>query len=91
MSTSSRRLLDTYLRKRLHRDIHPAIKAVRDKGEATNTSLKPPGDEPQVTSNAVVARPQGDVVPTQVASDDDDEDYELSLYDIAYSSYPLIG
>ena len=77
--------MDTYLRKKLRRDIHPAITAVRDEGEATNTFLKPPDDELQATSsNAVVVRPQGDIVPTQVTSDDNDEDYGVSLYDILY-------
>ncbi|KAK6340045.1 hypothetical protein TWF730_001820 [Orbilia blumenaviensis] len=87
MSPSSRRLgglVDTYLRKKLPRDIHPAITAVRDEGEATTTFLKPPDDEPQATSSnaVVVVGPQGDVVPAQAALDDDDEDYDVSLEEI---------
>ncbi|KAM7222207.1 hypothetical protein V8F06_002479 [Rhypophila decipiens] len=82
MSTSSRRLagvLDTYLRKRLSRNIHPAITLVRDHGEETSTFLQPPGEEPQVTSSsAVVIRPQGDIVPAastvpDVEGDESDE------------------
>ena len=95
MSTSSRRLgslVDTYLRKRLRRDIHPAITAVRDEGEATTKFLKPPDDESQArSSNAAVVRPQGDIGPALVASDDGDEDYDVSLYDNLYASCPLLG
>jgi hypothetical protein len=76
--------LDTYLRKRLRRDIHPAITAVRDEGEATSTFLKPPDNAPQATSsNAVTVGLQGDPAPTLVGSDGEDEDYDVSLYDIA--------
>ncbi|KAK3367801.1 hypothetical protein B0H63DRAFT_489796 [Podospora didyma] len=77
MSTSTRRLgrlLDNYLRKRLSRDIHPAITLVRDRGEATSTFLLPPDDNPQATSSkALVGRPQGE---------DDDDKFEIDLDEI---------
>ncbi|KAK4208819.1 hypothetical protein QBC37DRAFT_391694 [Rhypophila decipiens] len=88
MSTSSRRLagvLDTYLRKRLSRNIHPAITLVRDHGEETSTFLQPPGEEPQVTSsNAVVIRPEGDIVPaaSTVMDAEDDESDEIDFDEI---------
>jgi len=93
MSASSGRLgslLDTYIRKRLRRDIHPAIKAVRDEGEATVTFIRPPDDEPQATlSNTVEVKPQGDTIPNPAASNDDDndDDFEDSLYDTRYALY----
>jgi len=89
MSTSTRRLgglLDTYLRKRLSQNLHPAITLVRDHGEETSTFLQSPSEELQATSsNALVVRPQVDVVPASPSPvDDEDELEEVDLYDKPY-------
>lgn len=87
MHTSTRHLgglLDTYLRKKLSRNIHPAITLIRDHGEATSPFSRPPRElEPQATSsNALdlVARPQGDVVPVTPGPRHDDTESEIDLY-----------
>ena len=94
MSASTRRLggvLDTYLRKRLNRDIHPAITAVRDEGEATTTFLKPFSNNQQAaSSDAAVVGLQREAV-SGFAPTDADQDYDVSLYDIPYTSCPLLA
>ncbi|KAM6522883.1 hypothetical protein FALCPG4_012498 [Fusarium falciforme] len=85
MPASTRRLggvLDTYLRKRLNRDIHPAITAVRDEGETTTTFLKPFSNNQQAASpDAIVVGLQREAV-SGFAPTDADQDYDVSLEEI---------
>ncbi|KAF2647326.1 hypothetical protein K491DRAFT_709242 [Lophiostoma macrostomum CBS 122681] len=76
MATSSRRLgglVDTYLRKRLRHDIHPALTAVRDQSDATDVEAQ------RSIPEAVIWRPQTDDIPAPVALNDE-KDVEISLW-----------
>ncbi|KAK4651589.1 hypothetical protein QC762_602270 [Podospora pseudocomata] len=76
-------LVDSYVRKRLRRDIHPAFAKVRDKSEAESTFLKATGAELRVSCHtAVGASEDGSQSPTSIAMVAGENDCGISLEEI---------
>ncbi|QSS62230.1 hypothetical protein I7I51_04407 [Histoplasma capsulatum] len=72
-------LADLYLRKRLTRDSHPALKAVRDDGEATSDMLLVP-TAPGTTSDLSLVQQQSQNGINEQIESDDEGDVLQDLY-----------
>ncbi|KAK0672653.1 hypothetical protein QBC41DRAFT_313089 [Cercophora samala] len=76
-------LVESYVRKRLRRDIHPALAKVRDKAEAESTFLKATGTDQQVSwHNAVDVTGDGEQNQALAGLVDGETDLDISLEEI---------
>lgn len=86
-------LADLYLRKRLTRDSHPALKAVRDDGEATSDMLLVPTAPGTTSDLSLVQQQSQNGINEQIESDDEgDVLYAAPLFPhilIAFSELTL--
>lgn len=80
-------LADLYMRKRLTRDSHPGLKAIRDDGEATSDMLLVPASGGTTSDLSPVQQQNQKVANDQLESDDEDD----ALYAAPLFTYILVA
>ncbi|OAX82257.1 hypothetical protein ACJ72_03394 [Emergomyces africanus] len=75
-------LADLYMRKRLTRDSHPGLKAIRDHGEASNDTLLVPAAGATTSALSPVQQQNNKVANYQLESDDEDDSLQELYIDV---------
>ncbi|PGH30406.1 hypothetical protein GX50_06842 [[Emmonsia] crescens] len=75
-------LADLYMRKRLTRDSHPGLKAIRDDGEATSDMLLVPASGGTTSDLSPVQQQNQKVANDQLESDDEDDALQELYIDV---------